>query len=407
MADPLSITSGVIAIVTFTIQSSTALYHAIESFKTYPKRVAELKTQLWALIDVLKSLEALSREDVTACRLLESPLKQCGKACQEFKCLLEECRRSSTSGRLSLSEWMRLRYRNGDIITFMESIESYKSTISIAIADTNLRTSKVTLSVLNDYKSQVDATTQYLEEHLEEVLSRLDGITQQAAEESLSGTTNMHHMTDEKTSTEKCLQICRQFQADLNKMQFQLAPSDHSLDPHSSTAMMPTRSMTFATAMTLSGLKACDMEMTDTVSKLLLHREKTNERLLAEPMRHMQDETEAHEVQVQRLQHELDGVKQLLDFCKDASSRAAPSRVHVLENISVKDGSQQICVSSVGDLFNINGATAGSGSLQLFGSMPTESLHNIIKLHKSQQETDDREMIRDVTSIVSGSKGSI
>jgi hypothetical protein len=138
MGDPLSTTASAIAIVTVTIQSTTALYRIIDDFKNYPKRVSELKAQLWALINVLKSLEALVRDDATVGATLESPLRQCGRACQGFKDLLEKCRQKSSSGRLSFSEWMKLRYRNGDIVSFVESLAGYKSTIGIAIADANL-----------------------------------------------------------------------------------------------------------------------------------------------------------------------------------------------------------------------------------------------------------------------------
>ncbi|KEY73245.1 hypothetical protein S7711_10158 [Stachybotrys chartarum IBT 7711] len=394
MSDPLSITAGVIAIVTVTIQSTTALYRTVESFKSYPKRVAELKNQLWALINVLRSLEALTREDRTACALLESPLRQCGRACQEFKDLLENCRQKSNSGRLSLSEWMKLRYRNGDIVSFIESLAGYKSTIGIAIADTNFS------------RLGVDATTRYLEDHLEEVLSRLEWLTPPANEESLSENTDLSHMADEKTSTEKCLQICRQFQVDLDKMQFQIATIDRSSSTTRNITTLSARSMTLATTMTLSSLKACGMEITDTVSKLLLHQEKMKEKLLAEPEKQLRGQAEAHELQVQRLQHELDSVKQLLSFCRDASSRATPNRVHVLENINVGDGSQQLCVSTVGDLFKINGATAGRDSLQLFGSISAEPLRDIIRLHKDQHANGNKQLTQEEICNSSSSGGS-
>lgn len=138
MADPLSVTAGIIAIVTATIQSTSALYETIESFKTYPKRVGELKNQLLALTEVLASLQELARQDDTICALLEYPLRQCCRACEDFKTLLEDCRQHARTGRPSLSEWMRLRYRNGDIVSFMESLAMYKSTIGIAVADANL-----------------------------------------------------------------------------------------------------------------------------------------------------------------------------------------------------------------------------------------------------------------------------
>lgn len=138
MSDPLSITAGIIAIVTATIQSTSALYDTIESFKAYPKRVGELKNQLSALANVLRSLGDLAQHDDTICALLEAPLKQCCMACEDFRTLLEDCRRNARDGKPSFSEWIKLRYRNGDIVSFIESLGMYKSTIGIAVADANL-----------------------------------------------------------------------------------------------------------------------------------------------------------------------------------------------------------------------------------------------------------------------------
>lgn len=138
MADPLSITAGAIAIITATIQSTTALHTSIQSFRAYPRRVAGLKDQLKALIDVLQSLKQLTEEDPAPCKLLEAPLRQCSTACDDFKRLLASCKKNAKDGRLKLSEWARLTYRSGDIADFTEALAVCKSTIGIAIADANL-----------------------------------------------------------------------------------------------------------------------------------------------------------------------------------------------------------------------------------------------------------------------------
>jgi hypothetical protein len=138
MSDPLSVTAGIIAVVTAAIQATSALYDTIESFKTYPKRVRELRNQLSALANVLRSLLELAEHDDTICPLLEAPLRQCCVACEEFKILLEDCRRSSRNGKPNFAEWMKLRYKNGDIVSFIESLAMYKSTVGIAVADANL-----------------------------------------------------------------------------------------------------------------------------------------------------------------------------------------------------------------------------------------------------------------------------
>lgn len=213
-------------------------------------------------------------------------------------------------------------------------------------------------------------------------------------------------MVKEKSSIENCLQICRRFQADLDQMQFQLTLGNHSSDSASGLTIIPTQDMTLANTITLSSLKACGLEIADTVSKLAQHQEKTKGRLLTEPAMQIRDQAEAHALEVQRLQHELDSVNQLLSFCKDASSRATPDRVHVLENIAVGDNSQQFCVSTVGDLFKIKGATAGHGSFQFFGSIAAEPLQDIARLHKERHAANTTEAILDEVCGVSSSRGS-
>lgn len=137
MADPLSIPAGVIAIITATIQSSTALYNAIESFKSYPQRVQELLKQLKSLTKILSSLHELSEQDESVGAPLESPLRECRATCDRFRQLLE-LHRGSLSNSKSIPKWISFRFRNGDIVNFMETLAVYKSTIAIAIADANL-----------------------------------------------------------------------------------------------------------------------------------------------------------------------------------------------------------------------------------------------------------------------------
>lgn len=240
------------------------------------------------------------------------------------------------------------------------------------------------MKVLNEYKTEVNATTKYLEGHLEEILTRLEWLRQSTKEQSLAESTNTNPLDKERNSIENCLKVCQQFQADLDKMQFQLISENRSSDTSSGVMKLPTRDMPVANAITLSSLKSCSLEITDAISRLVLHEEKTKKRLLIAPYG-VNEQAEEQELELQRLQRELDSANQMLSFCKVASSRATPDRALVLENISVGDNSQQVCVSSIGDLFKIKGATAGSGSFQFFGTMPAESLQEIMKIHEAYQ----------------------
>lgn len=137
MADPLSIAAGIIAIITATIQSSTALYDTIESFKNYPQRVKDLLKQLSSLTQTLDSLRELSEQDESVGVSLKVPLRECGATCDGFGRLLSVHRRKLSNGKV-FSAWMHLKFRNGDVVNFMETLTVYKSTIAIAIADANL-----------------------------------------------------------------------------------------------------------------------------------------------------------------------------------------------------------------------------------------------------------------------------
>ena len=60
MADPLSITSGIIAIVTFAFKSSEELYQLVESYKSTRRNVSELRDELLELNRALLSLQEIA-----------------------------------------------------------------------------------------------------------------------------------------------------------------------------------------------------------------------------------------------------------------------------------------------------------------------------------------------------------
>lgn len=263
------------------------------------------------------------------------------------------------------------------------------------------------MGVLNEYKTEVDTTARQLQGYFEELRGRLDGLTTSTSSQATPSSMSLDRMLQEKNSLESCLQICRQFQADLDQMQFQLARENQSAEPANLLTTVSNQDMTLAYAITLSSLKACGLEIADAVTKLTLHQEKARGRLMEGSAAHPQDPTDT-QVEVQRLRHELDSVNQLLDVCKSASSRATSDRVHVIQNITVGDHSQQFCVSTVGDLFKIKGATAGHGSFQFFGSMASEPLQEIARMHAGRHASNARNATAAVAEVhsISGNGGS-
>jgi hypothetical protein len=138
MVDPIGAASGIVALVTFALQSSKLLYKTVASFQKLPKFVEDLKNELEALNGVLQTLQGTvssSDVDLTA---LELPLRQCGKACKDFDALIAKCFRHATDSKRSFRDWARLQYLGDDVIGFQKMMAGYKSTIIIALSNVNM-----------------------------------------------------------------------------------------------------------------------------------------------------------------------------------------------------------------------------------------------------------------------------
>lgn len=139
MAEPISLASGLLTLVTFTCHSGVTLFKTIQSFQTHPKRVRDLTEELEALIGVLQSLTDTVRSTTDVeFSALELPLLQCGKACKEFEQELLRCSSRTGGNRTSFRDWAKLKYMGEDIDGFRNLLAGYKSTITVALIDVNL-----------------------------------------------------------------------------------------------------------------------------------------------------------------------------------------------------------------------------------------------------------------------------
>lgn len=139
MADPLSISSGILALASFAFKSSITLYETVRSFQSQDKNARALKSELGELTSVLESLlETVNSNPDLDFKALERPLRRCGKACEEYGELISRCTKHSTTSRSSFRDWITQRYLQGDITEFKAMLASYKSTINIALASVNM-----------------------------------------------------------------------------------------------------------------------------------------------------------------------------------------------------------------------------------------------------------------------------
>lgn len=139
MADPFSITCGVLSLITVALSSTVKLTNTIRSFQEHDKRTLALKRELIDLATVLESLHELvtASPDVDF-DSLRSPLDRCGCACEEYGQLIARFTKHSNGQRTSIRDWVSQKYLWGDVVDFKDMLASYKSTINIAIAKANM-----------------------------------------------------------------------------------------------------------------------------------------------------------------------------------------------------------------------------------------------------------------------------
>src|SRR6478609_3474177 len=107
MAEPIGVASSIITLAAFAVKSGSKLRDEIQSFKSQPRQVRDLLTELEGLTLVLQKLSETGDlgldVDLTALRLT---LEQCKQACDDVKTeLLTYCSRSGLD-HASFRDWL-------------------------------------------------------------------------------------------------------------------------------------------------------------------------------------------------------------------------------------------------------------------------------------------------------------
>jgi hypothetical protein len=130
MADPLSIATAVITIITAAIQSSVALCETVKRFKDRDTTLARLQEELEDLVKILSSLNTFSNTPNSMLKLLERPIERCTVICQEFE---KSMKSFSGNSKTKFIDWARMEFRKGSINEFIDALTGYKSTIFIGL----------------------------------------------------------------------------------------------------------------------------------------------------------------------------------------------------------------------------------------------------------------------------------
>jgi hypothetical protein len=130
MADPLSITASLLAVITAAVQSTKALRETIIRFKDRDKTLSRLQNELQDLVIILDSLQQVIGTEASMLALLQGPIERCTQVCREFEQSMETFDRKSKTG---FRDWTKMEFMRGDINEFIDTISGYKSTISVGL----------------------------------------------------------------------------------------------------------------------------------------------------------------------------------------------------------------------------------------------------------------------------------
>jgi archaellum component FlaC len=136
--DPFSLVIGTLTLVQLCIKSSALLYDAVNSIKTKNQEIKLFVAEIKSLIDVLQALEQNVEKDANTFGSLNCVLEQCQYACDNLNKAVAKASGDSKQQFEGIKIWIRLKRHEGDIEAFKKLIDSYKATLTIAIADANL-----------------------------------------------------------------------------------------------------------------------------------------------------------------------------------------------------------------------------------------------------------------------------
>jgi Fungal N-terminal domain of STAND proteins len=148
MADPLSITAGVVGITSAALHSLKELLNSIDAIKKAPSVIANIKEDLKSVEAVLCSLDkALKAKDLLPEALkpliqdvqVECAVTNCLRACNTFNTTLSHWMRHSSESKTFWWDQVRAGYfGEAKVQTFTRQLAACKATVSIALSTANL-----------------------------------------------------------------------------------------------------------------------------------------------------------------------------------------------------------------------------------------------------------------------------
>ncbi|KAI8660322.1 Helo-like-N domain-containing protein [Fusarium keratoplasticum] len=361
MADPLSISASILAVVTASVVSVKSLKEAVERYRGRDETLRRLIAQLEDLISVLDTLEKISQVEASMLALLKGPVERCRQLCQAFEVVMTDFAGKSSTG---FRDWAKMEFKKGDINEFMRTLSGYTSTISIGLGTITLQNSKTTCDVLEKYSEMVQDTTYNLNVQLQRINEKMGRFPSEEPDTTISD------FRDESTVIKHCIGICEEAMSRIGSMidrerrvysaalSEQAAADATSTHPKLFQAHEETREM-------LENNR-------DSIAKFL---GRLQERLSSLAMEQHPD-SERRKMQLEK---DIRALEDSLEVCRIASTEVSRQKVHTFGEVVAEGKSDQVVVTTLADLFNVGKAIAKDNSGQLIGSMAGAELIQLSK----------------------------
>ncbi|KAI6284164.1 hypothetical protein MCOR27_002919 [Pyricularia oryzae] len=356
MTDPLSTASGIVALVTFALQSSVTFHRTIRSLRSQEKDARAFKDELADLTSVLETfLETIEGHPNIKFGSFALPLQRCGKTCQEYGEFITKYIRHSTTLRASLRDWITQRYFQGNINDFRNMLLRYKSTINIALTNANIRFAAITPQILEDYKDLILDTTLNLKEHLESLKEKVGDLQDSIPQDDEA---EWEALSEEKESTEQGLKLCAQLSAQIEQFmslsaenpQFSSRPSAHK---HIKSGLGPVGASLQFPLLILQKHESSIKQQMEALRVSGLHGDAT--------------------AQIESLEETKTAIRQCIYVVSDADETVRKERRNVFADITMADNSYAFSVSIVGDLVTARGFHFSGRARHIGGQISDES----------------------------------
>ena len=116
MADPLSLTASVLAVVTAAITSTKYLYETVKRFKDRNNTLRRLQNELEDLVNILESLTQVINAETSVMKLLQGPIDRYTQVYSEFEQSMKVFNANSKTG---FRDWTKMEFIRDDINEFI------------------------------------------------------------------------------------------------------------------------------------------------------------------------------------------------------------------------------------------------------------------------------------------------